>query len=102
MSPNPKNVSNDANVTLTLSGNSLAMMANDAVKNAAFPNASMIRIKKANVINRVCPYLRGKYITNYENYFDEKNVENFQFYLNPVKQSKNNGWRAGSKNTTIE
>lgn len=29
------------------------MIANDAVKNAALPNASMIRIMKANVINRV-------------------------------------------------
>lgn len=55
--PSPKNVSSEANVTLTLSGNSFAMIANEAVKNAALPNASMIRMIKANVINSVCPYL---------------------------------------------
>lgn len=53
--PKPKNVSSEANVTLTLSGNSLAMMANDAVRKAALPNASMVRMMKANVINRMCP-----------------------------------------------
>lgn len=53
--PSPKNVSREANVMLTLSGNSFAMIANDAVKNAALPNASMIRMIKANVINSVCP-----------------------------------------------
>lgn len=53
--PNPKNVSNEAKVTLTLSGNSLAMIANEAVKNAALPSASMIRTIKANVINKECP-----------------------------------------------
>lgn len=53
INPKPKNVSNEANVMLTLFGNSLAIMANDAVKNAAFPNASMIRTTNANVINNV-------------------------------------------------
>lgn len=32
------------------------MMANEAVKNAALPSASMIRTIKANVINKECPY----------------------------------------------
>lgn len=58
--PSPKNVSSDANVTPTLSGNSFAMIANDAVKNAALPKASMVRMIKANVINRVCPCLKQK------------------------------------------
>lgn len=70
-------------MTLTLSGNSLAMMANDAVKNAALPNASIIRIKKANVINRVCPYCVGRDTTHNVNYFDfeltKTHVEHFQF-----------------------
>lgn len=56
--PRPKNVSNDANVTLTLSGNSLAIIANDAVKNAALPSASIIRTINANVIKTPCPYLK--------------------------------------------
>lgn len=49
INPSPKNVSSEANVTPTLSGNSFAMIANDAVKNAALPNASMIRMVTANV-----------------------------------------------------
>lgn len=51
--PNPKNVSSEANVVLTLFGNSLAMIANEAVKKAALPNASIIRITNASVINNV-------------------------------------------------
>lgn len=43
-------------VVATLFGNSLAIMANDAVKKAALPNASIILIRKANDINKVCPY----------------------------------------------
>lgn len=34
----------------TLFGNSLAMIAKEAVKKAAFPNASIMRITKANVM----------------------------------------------------
>lgn len=59
--PSPKNVSSDANVTLTLSGNSFAINANDAVKNAALPIASIIRMINANVKNEPCPCLWVKF-----------------------------------------
>ena len=40
--PIPKKVSKIANMVATLSGNSLAIILNDPVKNPAFPQASMI------------------------------------------------------------
>jgi len=48
--PKPKKVSKLANVMATLFGNSLAIMAKLAVKNAAFPIASIILIKKDRII----------------------------------------------------
>jgi hypothetical protein len=39
------------NVVATLSGNSIAMMAKLAVRKAALPNASTIRITNDNMIN---------------------------------------------------
>lgn len=55
MRPSPKHVSSDAKVEPTLFGNSEAIMLKEAVKNAAFPKASMIRTTNAAVMNRVCP-----------------------------------------------
>ena len=40
--PMPKKVSRMANIVATLSGNSLAIILKDPVKNPAFPQASMI------------------------------------------------------------
>lgn len=42
-------------VVPTLFGNSLAIIAKDAVKNAALPRASTILIMKASVMNKVWP-----------------------------------------------
>lgn len=39
----------------TLLGNSLAMIANDAVRKAAFPIASTILITKLSVMKGICP-----------------------------------------------
>jgi hypothetical protein len=51
--PNPKNVSRVAKVVPTEFGNSFAMIAKLEVRNAAFPNASTIRMAKARVMNIV-------------------------------------------------
>lgn len=40
-------------VVATLSGNSLAIMAKEAVRNAAFPKASTILIMKLNAMNGI-------------------------------------------------
>lgn len=77
-------------MTLTLFGNSLAMMANDAVRNAALPNASMVRMMKADEINRACPCLPEKFIEIYLLKPIQMNVIN-SIYLHMIEQSKNNG-----------
>lgn len=53
INPRPKNVSSVAKVVPTEFGNSFAIIANDDVRKAAFPKASIILITKARVMNIV-------------------------------------------------
>lgn len=60
INPSPKKVSRVAKEVPTLVGNSLAMIVKLAVKNAAFPSASIIRITNASVMNIVWPGTRSR------------------------------------------
>lgn len=50
------------NVVPTLSGNSLAMIAKEAVIKAALPIASITRMTIAKVMNRLWPYFIIRYV----------------------------------------
>lgn len=50
----------------TLFGNSLAIIAKDAVRKAAFPKAWTILITNASVMNDVCPGARSRNPKNIE------------------------------------
>lgn len=57
------------NVVATFSGNSLAMIAKLAVKNAALPKASTILITNDNIIKGKCPSTLSKNLYKKEEEF---------------------------------
>lgn len=72
------------NIVATLLGNSLAMIANDAVRKAALPIASTIRMTKLSVMNGMWPSTLSSKLSCYKNKLKRMKFHSLYIVLEPI------------------